>query len=106
MSIDNFFNKLFPGDEVLGVPKFTLCDKRYIVDGYLQSISKDIINELDRMEYNHRPIEETLKKLKSNNIKVQVLINSAISFYFSRSSVVTPLTRRSVPLTTSGMANY
>lgn len=106
MNIDIFFNKLFPGDKALGVPKFTLCDEGYIVDSYLQSVPKNIINELGRVEYASHSIEEILKKLKSNNIEMQVFINGAISFYFSRASVVRPLTGRLVPLTTSGMAKY
>jgi len=106
MNIDTFLNKLFPGDKTLGVPKFTLCDERYILDGYLQSIPKNIINELSCVECDNRSIKEILKKLKSNNMEIQVLINGAISFYFSRVSVVKPLTGRSVPLTTSGMAKY
>ena len=106
MNIDIFLNKLFPGDKTLSVPKFTLCDEKYIVDGYLQSIPKNIINELGCVEYDHRSTEEILKKLKSNNMEIQMLINGAISFYFSRASVVKPLTGRSVPLTTSGMAKY
>jgi len=106
MNIDIFFNTLFPGDIILNIPKFTLCDERYVVDGFLQSIPKRVISELDCTEYNQLSPKDILKRLKSRDVEIQLVVNDALSFYFSRVNVVIPLTGRLIPLTTSGIAKF
>jgi hypothetical protein len=106
MNIDDFFELLFPGDKVLNVPPFRTCDARSNVDGFLRTVPQEFIDELKGVEpLGHAP-EELLKVLKSSGMDLRPVINDALSFYFSRPAVVTPLTGRSVPLTTSGMAKY
>ena len=106
MHIDDFFEMLFPGDKVLNVPSFRSCDDKTNVDGFLQTIPQGFIDELKIMRsFSYTP-EELLKELKKSGIDLRPVINDALDFYFSRSAVVIPLTGRSVPLTTSGMAKY
>ena len=50
--------------------------------------------------------DELIFKVETELPDIKELLNSAISFYFSRPNVVIPLTGRDVPLTKSGMAVY
>ncbi len=106
MSIDDFFELLFPGDKVLNVPPFGTCDNKSNVDGFLQTVPQEFVDELKYVEPPGHASDEVLKALKSGSMDLRPVINDALSFYFSRPLVVTPLTGRSVPLTTSGMAKY
>lgn len=106
MSIDEFFELLFPGDKMLNVPSFSTCDDRANVDGFLRTVPQVFIDELKDVEPLKYTSEELLKNLKSGGMDLRPVINDALSFYFSRPAVVIPLTGRSVPLTTSGIAKY
>ncbi|MET0105812.1 MAG: hypothetical protein ABW072_11835 [Sedimenticola sp.] len=106
MDINDFFELLFPGDKVLNVPSFKVCDDKSNVNGFLRTVPQDFIDELKDVEPSVNEPEELLKELKSGGMDLRPVINNALSFYFSRPSVVTPLTGRTVPLTTSGMAKY
>ncbi|MCW8889583.1 MAG: hypothetical protein OQL20_02840 [Sedimenticola sp.] len=106
MRIEDFFELLFPGDKKLNVPSFRDCDDKSNVDGFLQTIPQVFIDELEGLKSSGYTSEALLKELKKKGIDLRPVINDVLDFYFSRSSVVTPLTGRSVPLTTSGMAKY
>lgn len=106
MSIDDFFDLLFPGDKILNMPRFRVCDSKANVDGFLRSVPQGLIDELKDVDLTGNTPEGVLKELKNRDIDLEPVINNALSFYFSRPTVVVPLTGRSVPLTTSGIATY
>jgi len=106
MKVNTFFNLLFPGDESLGVPAFSICDKEYIVNGFFDSIPEFFVNKLNDLEDIGQSPDEILTALKASNAGVRLVVDMALSFYFSRPNVIVPLTGRSIPLTISGMAKY
>ena len=104
--VSEFFDILFPGDKKLGTPSFSDCDKVEIVYGFFSQIDNQttiIINKIDVSEIDP---DELINKIEAELPDVKRLLNSAISFYFSRPNVVISLTDRGVPLATSGVAIY
>lgn len=102
----NFLDFLLPGDPELNVPAFSQCDDRALVDSFVQSLPKDVVTKVCSLNYYDDSPNEALKKLKEKGVDARPMINSTLSFYFSRPSVVVPLTKRAVPLTTSGVSTY
>ena len=106
MSLNDFFDLLFPGDKAQNVPAFRACDDRLVVDGFLKSVPQGLVDELKGIDPHEKTPDEMLKELKSNGRDMRPVINDALSFYFSRPAVVVPLTGRKVPLTSSGIAKF
>ena len=106
MLVIKFFDILFPGDKKLGIPSFSNCDKIEIVTTFLSQIddqSTMIIKKIDKSQID---IDDIMIEIEEELPDVKRLLNSAITFYFSRPDVVLSLTGREVPLTSSGMAVY
>ena len=108
MHINAFFDILFPGDEKSGAPSFSKSDQVEMLNGFYSQIDNktvQIILDLGEMEVGIKA-DELIEKIKSEVPDIKLLLNNALAFYFSRPDVVIPLTGRSVPLTTSGMAKF
>lgn len=106
MKVDEFFDLLFPGDPVANIPSLSCSDVKISVDGFFQSLPESLLLILKAIDVDEYYPDQLLKVLKSEGVDMNNVINDALSFYFSRSAVVIPLTGRSVPLTTSGIAQY
>ena len=106
MNIDDFLDLLFPGDNLLNIPSFRNSDDESSVNDFLCSVPQSFIEELKNMDYVKKTPDEILKELKNRDLDLKPVINNALYFYFSRPTVVIPLSGRSLPLSKSGMAYY
>lgn len=106
MLVSELFDVLFPGDKKLGIPSFSNCDKIDIVTSFFSQIDRDTILTLKKIDETKIDLDELIIKIEAELPDIKKLLNSAISFYFSRPKVVILLTGRRVPLTSNGMAVY
>jgi len=108
MRINAFFDIMFPGDEVSGAPSFSKSDQGEMVKEFYAQIDNhtyQVILGLDETEVDVNA-DELIEVIKTDVPDIKLLLNDALAFYFSRPDVVIPLTGRSVPLATSGMAKF
>jgi len=106
MEIEEFFDFLLPGDEGLNVPSFRVCDDGDNLSGFLKIIPEYFSKEIKNVGNLDKTPEVLLKELKEKELDLRPVINTLLSFYFSRPAVVKSLTGRPVPLTISGIAEF
>jgi len=83
-----------------------LCDDADNIAGFLRTIPEEFLININNVEHISGSPDVLLKGLKEKGLDLRPVINSLLSFYFSRPSVVKPLTKRDVPLTISGIAEF
>ena len=106
MNVEDFFDLLFPGDKSLNVPTFRKCDDILILREFYKQIPSKLLLELETHKFVNTNPEELIKTLKKINSEFSIIIEKALFFYFSRKRVVEPLTGRTLPLSSSGLAYY
>lgn len=106
MQPKELFDILLPGDDRLGVPSFSMSDSEDNVIGFLKSLPNGFIDDIAHLTLTDSSLESHLDALKGVRLDLRQVMYSLLSFYFSRPAVVRPLTGRSIPLSTSGIAKF
>ena len=106
MLVSTLFDILFPGEKKLGTPSFSNCDRKEIINNFLNQIDNQTTLIISKINDSNIDPDELIAKIEAELPDAKKLLTSALTFYFSRPNVVLSLTGREVPLTASGMAVY
>ena len=106
MQVSTLFDILFPGEKKLGTPSFLNCDRKEIINNFLNQIDNQTTLIISKINDSNIDPDELIVKIEAELPDAKKLLTSALTFYFSRPDVVLSLTGREVPLTASGMAVY